>query len=551
MRNIKSTTKKCLAVISAICIVSNGALASESVADAVYNSVSGKLEISGNGVQNSQVAVMVVPYTLDTGNITEEEANAGNVIFNVAQIDHEGNYELKMGLRDNWGGGLYKAVIGGEELIFTYADSKKLKSALGDINKGDEKDIFEALTAKASDLGADALHIQKYGKDIAAYLYKNKHSAGYGENAFLKTYTAALALCMVRGGEYTLAEAVSKLSGYMEVDPSVTYSDDIMADAQRIIGLMDMSGGSVKEMYDEAVAVAHINLSETNAQMQSVALKEEYKDIFNLDFKDYDKISNDYKKLLVFSSLLNEEFDSAEQYAARFEESAKTVRDSDTGPEQVSGGGGGSGGGKGSGGGVSGGGISGGSVISNTPSAQTTAGYFSDMSGHWGSNAVNTLVSRGIIGGYPDGTFKPENNVTRAEFAKMLALALKIPTSASESDYKDVNSADWYAPYVAALSERGIITGWNGMFEPDGKITRQDAAVMTYRAAKDLLGGSEVQAVFSDETNISDYAKDAVTRLSALKIINGYDGRFEPTNNTTRAQAATIICNVLSACGIN
>ena len=172
------------------------------------------------------------------------------------------------------------------------------------------------------------------------------------------------------------------------------------------------------------------------------------------------------------------------------------------------------------------------------------------MSGHWALNSVGTLVAKGVLGGYPDGTFKPENNVTRAEFAKMLATSLNIQATTSISTYSDVDSNDWYAPYVLALSNRGIITGYDGKFNPDGKITRQDAAVMTYRAIKSMLTSKGASVTFADEAKIADYAKEAVKELSSLKIINGYNGNFDPNNNTTRAQAATIICNMLSACGI-
>ena len=131
----------------------------------------------------------------------------------------------------------------------------------------------------------------------------------------------------------------------------------------------------------------------------------------------------------------------------------------------------------------------------------------------------------------------------------MLATALNISVGGYSDQYSDVKSGDWFAPYVIALSDRGIITGFDGKFDPDGKITRQDAAVMTYRAVKAMLTANGTSVTFGDEAKIASYAKEAVNKLASLKVINGYGGNFDPTNNTTRAQAATIICNVLSACG--
>ena len=545
MISLKTTVKIFLAVICSLCLVFNVAMAAEQSAKVVYNTVSGKLEISGTGSENAQITAMVVPYTTDASQITTDVVNAGNVIFNVATIDYDGNYALEMGLKNTWNGGLYKAVIGETEFLFTYADSKKLASNLSSINHGDDKAIASLLKSKGSDLGVDSEHAEKYSADLGKYLYANRPEGGYTADAYLKAYTAGLAICMVRGGDFALDEAVNKLGGYMEVEfDGTVYSEQVIADAERVMSLLDITAGSAKDLYNESIVVAQLNVAETPSSMQKIALYSENKDILGIDFTDYNKLSNEYKKLQVFGTLLNIEFDSAEEFADEFKKSVSSVDEDDSGPSYVGGGNGGSN----SGGGGFGGS---GSVVSNTPATQPAVGYFSDMTGHWGANAVNKLVSLGVVGGYPNGTFLPENNVTRAEYAKMLALALEIPVADYSAEYQDVAVTDWYAPYVLALSNKGIITGWNGKFDPNGKITRQDAAVMTYRAVKDMLGANGTQVAFADQANIADYAKEAVSKLSSLKVINGYNGMFEPINNTTRAQAATIICNVLSVCGIN
>lgn len=550
MKRLKATLKLCPALICSLGLVLNTAMAADPGAKVVYNSVSGKLEISGTGNENSQITAMVMPYTTDSSQITADTVNEGNVVFDIATIDYDGNYTLKMGLRDTWNGGLYKVVIDETEFLFTYADSKKLAGNLASINSGDDKDIAAILKSKRAELGADSEHAEKYSDDLGKYLYANRPTGGYSADEFLKAYTAGLAICMIRSGEYTIDKAVSKLGGYMEIESDGTeYSDQIISDAERIMGQLDITSGSAKDIYSEAMVVAQLNAAETPASVQQTALKN--KDILDLDFTDYNKLSNDYKKLQVFGKLLDIEFDNAKEFAEEFKKASENVLENSEGPSYVGGGNGGSSSGGGSGGGKGSGGFGGGgAIISNTPEAQIPDGSFSDMENHWGNSAVKTLTSLGIVGGYPNGTFQPENNVTRAEYAKMLALALNIPAADYKVEYQDIAKDDWYAPYVLALSDRGIITGWMGRFDPNGKITRQDAAVMTYRAVKDMLTSSGTEVTFEDSTNIADYAKEAVGKLSSLKIINGYNGMFEPTNNTTRAQAATIICNVLTVCGI-
>ncbi len=544
VRSLKTTAKICLAVICTICFTFNVAMAADFGANAVYNSSSGKLLISGTGSENAQVTVMVMPYTTNPAAITSGVVASGAVIFNMANIDADGEYSIETGLKDTWGGGLYKALIyqgtNEKEVWFTYADSSKLGANLAAINSGDATAIASLIQTKGSDIGAASEHAIAYGADLGKYLYTNKPTSGYTANGYLKAYTAGLAICMVKGGELTLGEAVQKMSNYMDIDLATEYapySKEVVADAQRILKLADVAGGSAKELYNTSIVLAQLNLAETDSAMQQVV--NDNADVLELDYTTYNTLSNDYKKLQVYANLLNTDFTTVQKFKTDFAASATTVKASDNGPAYVSGD-------------KSPGGIGGGSVVSNTPAAPTTVpGYFNDMSGHWGAAAVNTLVSRGIVGGYPDGTFKPENNVTRAEYAKMLAIALGIPASDYSAQYADVAANDWHAPYVLALSGRGIITGWDGKFDPDGKITRQDATVMTYRAAKAMLTQSGAQASFADEAQIADYAKEAVNVLSSLKVINGYDGKFQPINNTTRAQAATIICNVLTACGIN
>ncbi len=171
---------------------------------------------------------------------------------------------------------------------------------------------------------------------------------------------------------------------------------------------------------------------------------------------------------------------------------------------------------------------------------------FSDINGHWASRYAEELSKRGIINGYTDGTFRPENNITRAELAKLLCEAFG-SGDGSTADFTDVSQGSWYYKYIANALKDGIVTGFeDGSFKPDSFVTKQDAILMMYRAMlikKSLPAG---YMVFKDDLNISSYAIDATRCLGELGIITGNESReFLPRNNITRAEVAAVVCRGL------
>ena len=187
----------------------------------------------------------------------------------------------------------------------------------------------------------------------------------------------------------------------------------------------------------------------------------------------------------------------------------------------------------------------------NTPVATPEQGgasiaTFSDMSGHWAQIYVEDLYKRGIMKGYEDGNFRGENSITRAELAKTLAEAFEIVSGQGKA-FSDVASNSWYASYVASAASAGIVTGFeDGSFKPDTAVSRQDAALMLYRA---MSLGRELPlgyTFFTDDLDISDYASGAIRTLGDLGIVSGNTSKqFKPLNSITRAEVATIICRAI------
>ena len=108
---------------------------------------------------------------------------------------------------------------------------------------------------------------------------------------------------------------------------------------------------------------------------------------------------------------------------------------------------------------------------------------FSDVSADkWYNNAVSTLCHMGVLGGYSDGTFRPNAPITRAEFAKIAVSFAQTNGSAVYSYFTDVKTTDWFAPYVTAAKDSSLIEGYSdGSFKPENRITRAEACAIVNR----------------------------------------------------------------------
>lgn len=199
-------------------------------------------------------------------------------------------------------------------------------------------------------------------------------------------------------------------------------------------------------------------------------------------------------------------------------------------------------------GGSSSGSSGGGKVfVPETPGDEAVSEVYelSDLNdAEWAREAVTYLVSKGIINGRGNGKFEPNADITRAEFIKIVVMALGLQVE-DGSSFNDVSPKSWYAPTVFTAKKYGIVFGDdNNNFNPDDNISRQDMATILYRAYN--IQNDSVAHEFTDHNEISDYAKEAVNALNSRGIINGMgDGSFAPLSNATRAQAAQIIYNII------
>ncbi|MDI9477098.1 MAG: S-layer homology domain-containing protein [Natronincolaceae bacterium] len=178
-------------------------------------------------------------------------------------------------------------------------------------------------------------------------------------------------------------------------------------------------------------------------------------------------------------------------------------------------------------------------MIFSSISAVVADNLLSDIKGHWAQDTIEDLVNRRIIEGYPDGTFRPNNNITRAEFTSLLVRAFDLKSGLGKvfSDTAD----HWARDYIKTANYHGLVNGYSDtLFGPDDPVTREQIAAMVVNATK--AGSVNESETFTDSAQISAWAKEPVAKAAAAGLITGYpDGSFKPKANATRAEAAVIL----------
>ena len=169
---------------------------------------------------------------------------------------------------------------------------------------------------------------------------------------------------------------------------------------------------------------------------------------------------------------------------------------------------------------------------------------FSDMDNYeWAKIAVHTLAAQQVINGKSVGIFAPADNVTRAEFVKMLVGAFGLSGNA-EIKFSDLPVGHWAYDFVKTAVDSKLVSGYSEeFFGTNDKITRQDMATICGRLMNVLNIAAEGEEVsFVDENEISEYAKNSVKQLAKVGVITGVgENKFAPRKNATRAEAAVVI----------
>ncbi len=181
---------------------------------------------------------------------------------------------------------------------------------------------------------------------------------------------------------------------------------------------------------------------------------------------------------------------------------------------------------------------------------------FEDVEKHWAKDAVNDMGSRLVINGSTNKMFEPQKDITRAEFAAIIVNALGLMRPGTgKADFTDVQKDKWYYDAVSIASEYGLVSGYgNGKFGPNDKVTREQAMAIISKAMDitglkvQLTSGEQEKllAAFKDGAKAAEYSKTGIAVCLKTELVKGKSNvLIAPKSNITRAEAAVIVRNLL------
>ncbi|HPT69772.1 MAG TPA: S-layer homology domain-containing protein, partial [Syntrophomonas sp.] len=173
----------------------------------------------------------------------------------------------------------------------------------------------------------------------------------------------------------------------------------------------------------------------------------------------------------------------------------------------------------------------------------------SDIQGHWAESQINAWVDKGLAQGYPDGSFKPDNTISRAEFISLTNHAFDFTETASSS-FSDVAANDWFADEIGKSQAAGYITGYqDGTMRPNQVISRQEVATILAKITKlDTATNHATLDSFKDASDIPAWSQGAIVAVVAKDLMHGYpDQTFRAPKSISRAEAIISLNNLISA----
>ncbi|MEA5581212.1 S-layer homology domain-containing protein [Nodularia harveyana UHCC-0300] len=189
-------------------------------------------------------------------------------------------------------------------------------------------------------------------------------------------------------------------------------------------------------------------------------------------------------------------------------------------------------------------------VLAENPGRISGSSIFSDLAGHWTEDFVTALVNRGAISGFPDGTFAPDAPINRAQYAAIIAQTFKLPRKNPGIQFTDVNPRFWAASAILKTVEMGFISGFpDGSFRPGQNLTKAQAIVSIVNGLQLTGGNTQVLKAYRDRAQIPTYATNAVAVATQSLLVLNYPQReqLEPMRDMTRGEVATLIYQALVA----
>lgn len=186
------------------------------------------------------------------------------------------------------------------------------------------------------------------------------------------------------------------------------------------------------------------------------------------------------------------------------------------------------------------------------PSPSMGPGQFSDLTGHWAEAFIQGLVNKNLIRGFPDGTFKPEANITRAEYAAIIAKTFVLPRQLGTGTgvFADVKTDFWASGAITQAASMGFVSGFpDGTYRPQQNLTRVQALVSLVSGLGLTGGNTDVLLSYGDRATVPSYATEAITTATQRGMVVNYPEpkKLEPMRNITRAEVSALIYQALVA----
>lgn len=494
------------------------------------------------------VGIMIAPYG-ETA-VNADMINGGRAVYTAVYAGSGGSAVKMIGLSGVLEGGKYTVYIAAgndvtEYLTFMHLNKASAQQVMASVNAADSaSEMNDIISANADALGVDTDEFEKNPGYISRLVFENKPDGGYEASSFYREFYSAVAAMYIVDTDDAKA-ALEKYASVIGIDAEKDInglSEDVWEYAYEYMKKQDYSEVTPAEALLAGTVLGEIAGASRYTELKDIIVPNAAQ--LGIDTDDYEKIT--YKDE-VWKYFYNNRSKAADLDSLRdlFEDAVENAGKS------MGGNTGGTGGGTGGSSGGSGGGNLG-TFVDNIDEiiSGTEKSDFSDVSGHWAEDIISEMAEKGIIAGFDDGTFKPDEKVTRAQFCKMIVTALGLSGSSDGKTYGDVPAGAWYETYVKTADANGIVMGDGENFHPDSSITRQDAAVMIYRGIRAVGRNVFGSKTFNDSDAIADYAADEISRLGGAGIINGMDdGTFRPLNNATRAESASMIMNMINYIG--
>ena len=173
---------------------------------------------------------------------------------------------------------------------------------------------------------------------------------------------------------------------------------------------------------------------------------------------------------------------------------------------------------------------------------------FKDIQGHWAANFINGLAKQGLIGGFSDGTFKPDVEMTRAQYAALLVKAFNPAPKRDAIQFTDIAADFWAKDVIQQAYRSQFISGFpDKTFRPNDNVQRVQVLVSVVSGLGLTASDPNALNKYDDNSAITDYAKDEVTTATKKQIVVNYPQlkKLNPTKNATRAEVAAIVYQAL------